>query len=668
MSFQPNPGDEVYISHTKYLVGQHPAAPGMAYAQAGRQGTVYKLIPEHGGEDEAKALKIFYPKYRNPALVYQSENMEVFSSLPGLKVCSRLVITPETNGTLIAKYPDMLYAVLMPWVNGSTWMDVLAHRDQLTLLESWEMAKGLASVGSAMEQKGLAHCDLSSPNVLLPAWRNPNHPPNGSSSIELVDVEQLYSPRLDPPDVNFTGSPGYASGQPVHRSTGGPWHAYADRFAGAIILAEMLSWSDPRILAEAWGESYFDPEEMQTQSARYELMVRSLEANWGKGAAELFVRAWQSDDVRNCPTFGEWLVVISMVAPEGPKKISSPDHVMSVPVIPPATTEDHQVLEIPAFLTAHELVEWARKQEAEGNKELALEGYKKALADSPPGGDLYTELSAAVQGLIAVQAPLNAEEPKALVSSQRKVPKRKLWLFAGAALLVLLIGTLLVYALPGNPKPGDESITHNIDPVKQPTAAAPPKTTTPVQSPVKAPAVKQDQQAEQAKAEAAAKAAKLEEERKKQEEAKRQEEAKKKAELEKQKEAQEKYDRQLQYEKYLVWKKERDEQLAKEAAEKQKADAARKAKLEQQKRENEQKARILAAKRDQQIIKLNASFNQAYNALKTGSNDTAKAYAWQFLDIYSQDSGYFSKNAKLAKRAASLKKFLAKNSAGLPDI
>ncbi|MNK56287.1 hypothetical protein D3C87_753190 [compost metagenome] len=117
-----------------------------------------------------------------------------------------------------------------------------------------------------------------------------------------------------------------------------------------------------------------------------------------------------------------------------------------------------------------------------------------------------------------------------------------------------------------------------------------------------------------------------------------------------------------------MWKKERDEQLAKEAAEKQKADAARKAKLEQQKRENEQKARILAAKRDQQIIKLNASFNQAYNALKTGSNDTAKAYAWQFLDIYSQDSGYFSKNAKLAKRAASLKKFLAKNSAGLPDI
>ncbi|RUT29829.1 hypothetical protein EJP77_13485 [Paenibacillus zeisoli] len=668
MSFQPNPGDEVYISQTKYLVGQHPAAPGMAYAQAGRQGTVYKLIPEHGGEDEAKALKIFYPKYRNPALVYQSENMEVFSTLPGLKVCSRLVITPETNGALIAQYPDMLYAVLMPWVNGSTWMDVLAHRDQLTAQESWELARGLAAVGSAMEQKGLAHCDLSSPNVLLPAWRIPEHAEEDSSAIELVDVEQLYSPRLDPPDVNFTGSPGYASGQPVHRSTGGPWHAYADRFAGAVILAEMLCWSDPRILDEAWGESYFDPEEMQTRSARYDHMVQSLESRWGKAAAELFVRAWQSDDVRNCPTFGEWLVVISMITPKSPIKAAGPDLVKSTPVIPTAAAEDQQSIEIPEFRTVHDLVEWARKQEEDGNKELALEGYRKALADSPSGGDLYTELTAAVQGLTTVQAARLEEEPLAAKALSRHLfSKRKIGLYAGAVLLVLLIGTGLLYALPENSKSGDSAIVQHVEPVKQPVAAAPSKTT-PVQSPVKAPAVKQDQLAEQAKAEAAAKAAKLEAERKKQEEAKRREEAKKQAELEKQKEAQLKYDRQMQYEKYLVWKQERDERLAAEAAAQQKAEAARKAELEKQKRENAEKARILAAKREQQVIKLNASFNQAYNALKTGSVTTANAYAWQFLDIYSQDSGFFSKNTKLAKRAASLKKFLAKSSAGLPDI
>ncbi|USB31984.1 serine/threonine-protein kinase [Paenibacillus sp. YPG26] len=677
MSFQPNPGDEIYISQTKYRVGQHPAAPGMAYAQAGRQGTVYKLIPEHGGENAAKALKIFYPKYRNPALVYQSERMEIFSSLPGLQVCSRLVITPETNGTLIAQYPEMLYAVLMPWVNGSTWMDVLAHREQLTLTESWEMAKGLAAVGSSMEQKGLAHCDLSSPNVLLPAWRSPNHKAVGSSSVELVDVEQLYSPRLDPPDIHFTGSPGYALGQPVHRSSGGPWHAYADRFSGAVILAEMLAWSDPRIVAEAWGESYFAPEEMQTNSARFELMTESLEANWGKSAAELFVRAWHSDDVRNCPTFGEWLVAISMLAPEGPKTVSSPEQVKSSPMIPNTSIEGHQDYEIPVFLSVHELVEWARKQEESGNKELALEGYRKALAESPEGGDLYTELSAAVQGLTAVQVlmPPSAAEPKVQPSTRADARQRKPWLYTGAALLILLIGSLAVYGMSDTSKSGNSVYTNQDEPVKQSAAAAPPKTTTPVRSTVQASAASKDQQIRQAKAEAAAKAAQLEEERKRQEAAQQKKdklraeaEAKKKAELERQQAAQVKYDRQLQYEKYLMWKQEREERLAREAAEQKKADAARKAKLEQQKRVNEQKARVLAARREQQVIKLNASFNQAYNAFKTGRNDTAKAYAWQFLDIYSQDSGYFSKKATLAKRAASLKKFLAKNSAGLPDI
>lgn len=45
MSFQLNPGDEVVINDIAYTIGQHPAAPGLAYAQAGRQGIVYQLIP-----------------------------------------------------------------------------------------------------------------------------------------------------------------------------------------------------------------------------------------------------------------------------------------------------------------------------------------------------------------------------------------------------------------------------------------------------------------------------------------------------------------------------------------------------------------------------------------------------------------------------------------------
>jgi hypothetical protein len=38
MTFQPNPGDGIVVNGTAYTVGQHPAAPGVAYAQAGRHG------------------------------------------------------------------------------------------------------------------------------------------------------------------------------------------------------------------------------------------------------------------------------------------------------------------------------------------------------------------------------------------------------------------------------------------------------------------------------------------------------------------------------------------------------------------------------------------------------------------------------------------------------
>lgn len=99
MAFQPNPGDRITINETTYIVGQHPAAPGLAYAQAGRQGIVYQLIPEHGEISEARALKVFFPKFRIPAMVYQSEHMSPYSEVPGLAVCSREVLTPEKTET-----------------------------------------------------------------------------------------------------------------------------------------------------------------------------------------------------------------------------------------------------------------------------------------------------------------------------------------------------------------------------------------------------------------------------------------------------------------------------------------------------------------------------------------------------------------------------------------
>lgn len=168
MTFQPNPGDGIVVNGTAYTVGQHPAAPGVAYAQAGRQGIVYQLIPVDGELHEAKALKVFFPKFRIPAMVYQSEHMGNYREIPGLQVSSREVLTPERNGDLIAEYPDLLYAVIMPWIHGCTWFDVISDQRNLGRSDSLMLAKALAAIGSSMEQRGLAHCDLSAPNVMLP--------------------------------------------------------------------------------------------------------------------------------------------------------------------------------------------------------------------------------------------------------------------------------------------------------------------------------------------------------------------------------------------------------------------------------------------------------------------------------------------------------------------
>ena len=167
-------------------------------------------------------------------------------------------------------------------------METMVQRRALSPGESLSLAGVLA----AMEGKGLAHCDLSGPNVMLP--------PEGG--VVLVDVEEMYGAGFEQPEVLSSGSSGYA-----HRSAAeGLWGPEADRFAGAVMLAEMLSWCDGRVREAAWGESYFDPDEMQEETERYRSLVEVLRGRWGASVARLFEWAWGSETLADCPTLGEW--------------------------------------------------------------------------------------------------------------------------------------------------------------------------------------------------------------------------------------------------------------------------------------------------------------------------------------------------------------------------
>lgn len=290
MAFRPKPQDRIEIEGKGYSFSEHPSAPNMAYGQTGRRATVYQV---RGEDNRLHALKVFTTAWRDSRNAVSAEQLQGFARLPGLQVCQRLVIRPEKHGSLIRVYPEMEYAVLMEWVSGETWQEVMLNGKPMSVEQSREVGLAFVNILKQMEHKHLAHCDLSGPNVMLQL---------DPARVALVDVEDLYGPGLVRPERVGGGSSGYA-----HKTAPrGLWRADADRFAGAILLAEMLGWSDERVRRIAYGEQYFDLGEVQEGGERYQVLMEVLKERWGKAVAEAFARVWYSEQVEECPSFQEW--------------------------------------------------------------------------------------------------------------------------------------------------------------------------------------------------------------------------------------------------------------------------------------------------------------------------------------------------------------------------
>lgn len=313
MSFQPRAGDTLELRTAAYRFLEHPAAPGMPYGQEGRQGIVYKLEKIGRGRQEA-ALKVFRPRFRDDTLLQQPEAYKAIVGIPGLSVAKRTVLSERKEPELIAEHSELNCAVLMPWVEGPTWLDILAEKRALSREEAVRSASALAETLLAMEQRRLAHCDLSAANVMLPGWvRAQGH------AIELVDAESMYGPEWERPGALPLGTPGYAS-QAACRS--GVWDAYADRLSGAILLSEMLGWADASVREAAWGESYFSPEEVQHPSARLDRLVQALSELYGEGVSLLLKQAWENEALSYCPSFAQWAEALRRV--RAGERVSAP--------------------------------------------------------------------------------------------------------------------------------------------------------------------------------------------------------------------------------------------------------------------------------------------------------------------------------------------------------
>ena len=293
MAYKPTPGDKITIDNVTYQVAEHPQAPGMPYGQEGRRAVVYQLI---SGKGIYSALKVFKARFRVPGMVSVAETLEPYAALGGLQACTRTVLTGSRHPDLLRDYPDLTYAVLMPWVEGSTWQEILLDSEDFPPERSLGIARTFSKLLMALEEKRLAHCDLSGANLILQKGDKP----------ALVDLEEMYGPGFLEPESLPAGSQGYA------HKTGpiGLWSPTADRFAGAILLTEMLCWHDLIVRDVAWGESYFAPKDMQTENKRLDVLRNSLETHYGKRILDLFDQAWCSEILRDCPTFAEWSVAL----------------------------------------------------------------------------------------------------------------------------------------------------------------------------------------------------------------------------------------------------------------------------------------------------------------------------------------------------------------------
>lgn len=320
MTFEPKPGMRIALNGKSIeftpLEASGPASM-FVYAEAGKEGIVYKVLIDQ----KPYALKVFYPEYQDKRLTKNAEKLNQFKTLRGLAVADRTVINSKSFPNLLDRFPELNYSVLMPWIQGMVWGNLMVNSRPLKAENYTQIAKILMTTVRGLETQGLAHCDLSNNNFIIDST---------FSSIELIDIEDMYAPDMPRPipDVSY-GTLGYRT---KWIAENGLWGPSSDRFASAILCAEILTWRNKEIRDNKAGDaSFFDEAEVGETSERYHMM-KSYLGNLSVDFPDLFDQAWFSKNPDKCPPVSEWLNGIHKI--DSSEVIEeAPGHPNHVPII-----------------------------------------------------------------------------------------------------------------------------------------------------------------------------------------------------------------------------------------------------------------------------------------------------------------------------------------------
>jgi serine/threonine protein kinase len=289
---EKDPGTVLVIRGKAYEVVSHPAVQEINYTLEGRKAFITRLKRV---EDEALfAFKEFKQKFRDPNMVEICNRLKIFKDIPGLEACERVCLVREIDSDLLEIFPDANYAVLMPWIKGNTWTEIILKKQPLDFDQCLAIAGETSRLLAEMEARQIAHTDIAGGNIIINLEEQ---------RVFLVDLEDLCAQGFPPPQKLIQGTPGYQ-----HKTSliEGQWCLEGDRFTVSILLSEILAWHDQRIRLVGLEEQFFDPQEIQDPSSqRYQLLWNVLRETLPQ-AADLLMKAWESKNLVDCPSIKDW--------------------------------------------------------------------------------------------------------------------------------------------------------------------------------------------------------------------------------------------------------------------------------------------------------------------------------------------------------------------------
>ncbi|HTK10304.1 MAG TPA: hypothetical protein VL485_24250 [Ktedonobacteraceae bacterium] len=302
--FHPVPGMQLALGPTVFEFVAYPLFPGdreTVFVVEGAEGLIYQIRDIQSAH--LHALKVFKPSYRSRHIAAITQYLTRMAALPGLIFAYRFCITREQYPVLLSTFPELEYAILMPWIEAPSWAGLLcdqAASARYTREEARKLAQATAQLLASLEAHGVAHADIAGGNILLLP---------GEPRVQLLDCEGMYVPGMPAPPRLSYGSPGYQ-----HRNPGpqGYWCLAGDRFAGAILLTEMLTWWEPTVRARVadYADTLFRPEELQGPGTALWQTVRNVLYALHPDLLRLFDQAWMSPSLTGCPDLATWAMTL----------------------------------------------------------------------------------------------------------------------------------------------------------------------------------------------------------------------------------------------------------------------------------------------------------------------------------------------------------------------